>query len=71
MTKEKINWRTFDDDDESDINRQWNSPATPTFYIIDHTGMIRHQWIGKPGEASVDVALDKLFQQVGKPALRN
>ncbi len=68
MTRHNINWRSFDDDDESDINRQWNLPATPTFYIIDHKGTIKHKWVGKPGEKSVDTALEKLIQQAEKTA---
>ncbi len=67
MTKEKINWRSFDD--ESAINRQWNSPATPTFYIIDHKGTIRRKWVGKPGEKSVDTVLEKLIQEAEKTEL--
>jgi len=41
MTQQKINWRTFDD--MGKINRQWNFPATPAFYIIDHKGTIRRK----------------------------
>ncbi len=59
MAEHNITWRSFDD--ENVINLQWNSPATPTFYIIDHEGVIRHKWIGKPGEDSVDKALDRLI----------
>ena len=61
MTKEKINWRTFDD--EGEINEQWNRPATPAFFIIDHTGTIRHKWVGKPGEKSVEKALQELLEK--------
>jgi peroxiredoxin len=66
MTKERINWRSFDD--EGAINRQWNSPATPTFYIIDHKGTIRRKWVGKPGAKSVDTVLEKLIQAAEKTA---
>jgi hypothetical protein len=66
MTKHKINWRSFDD--EGAINRKWNLPATPTFYIVDHMGMIRHKWVGKPGEESVDAALEKLIQKADEAA---
>jgi peroxiredoxin len=62
MTKEKINWRSFDDRDGV-INRQWNFPATPVFYIIDHEGVIRRKWMGKPSERSVDTALEKLIRK--------
>ena len=60
MTTHNINWRTFDD--QSDINRSWNSPATPTFYIIDHTGTIRpetpagHYGVEAAGPASRIIA---------------
>ena len=62
MKENNINWRSFDD--EGDLNKQWNMPATPTFFLIDHQGVIRHKWIGKPGENSVDTALDRLIQEV-------
>jgi hypothetical protein len=61
MTKEKLNWRSFDDPGE--INRQWNLPATPMFCIIDHKGTIRRKWVGKPGEKSVAAALVTLIQE--------
>ena len=66
MAKHKISWRTIDDD--GDINRQWNFPATPAFYIIDHEGAIRRKWVGKPGEKSVDAALEKLIHEAEKTA---
>ncbi len=59
MDKERISWRSFADD--GTVVRQWNDPATPTFYIIDQDGIIRHKWIGHPGEACIDAALDQLM----------
>lgn len=59
MVKEKLNWRSFADSGE--IVRQWNFPATPTFYVIDHQGVIRHKWVGHPGEKTIDAALKKLI----------
>ena len=64
MTTHKITWRTFDGSDA--INRQWSSPATPSFCIIDRKGTIRQKWVGKPSEKSVDTALDKLIQEAEK-----
>jgi hypothetical protein len=40
---------------------KWNFPATPTFYLIDHKGIIRHKWTGAPGEKVMDAALEKLI----------
>ncbi len=66
MTREKLNWRSIDDNGA--INRQWNFPATPAFYIIDHKGKIRRKWVGKPGEKSVDDALKQLIQEAEENA---
>ncbi len=66
MTREKLNWRSFDD--QGAINRQWNRPATPAFYIIDHEGTIRRKWVGKPGEKSVDAAIEKQLQEAEETA---
>lgn len=62
MTEHNITWRSFDD--ENIINPQWNFPATPAFFLIDHVGTIRQRWIGKPGENSVDTAVNKLITEV-------
>lgn len=62
MDKEQLNWRSFADD--GSIAEQWNSPATPSFYIIDHHGFIRHKWIGHPGEETIETALNRLMGQV-------
>jgi peroxiredoxin len=64
MAKENINWRSFDDD--RTISRKWNSPATPAFYVIDHEGVIRHKWIGHPGEKTIDDALEELIREAEK-----
>lgn len=64
MTEEKLNWRSFAD--QGTIFRQWNSPGTPTFYVIDDKGTIRHKWIGHPGEKLIDTALEGLIREVEK-----
>lgn len=63
MDREKLSWRSFTGEER--INRQWNMPATPAMYILDHEGIIRHKWIGKVGESTIDRALDRLIQQAG------
>jgi hypothetical protein len=62
MDKENLNWRSFADD--GTISRKWNSPPTPAFYILDHKGVIRHKWIGHPGEDVIDAAVEELIQAV-------
>jgi len=60
MDKEQLNWRSFADSSR-DITANWNA-ATPTYYVIDHTGMIRHKWVGNPGEKAIDAVLEKLIK---------
>jgi hypothetical protein len=69
MAKEKLTWRSFADD--GSIVGTWNLPGTPTFYIIDHQGVIRHKWVGSPSDyklgglpdaKAIDAALEKLIQ---------
>ena len=67
MTRDKITWRTFDDD--GSINRQWNRPATPTYYIIDHKGVIRRKWVGRIGNAAIDSALATMIAEAEHSAV--
>jgi hypothetical protein len=68
MDKEKLNWRSFADVRGKDGNRgaisgKWNLQGTPTLYVIDHKGVIRHKWLGGPGEKVIDDALTKLIKE--------
>jgi hypothetical protein len=66
MEKEKLSWRSFADPGnvgQGSIAARWNLAGTPTLYIIDHKGVIRHKWVGSPGEKALDTALEKLFQE--------
>jgi peroxiredoxin len=60
MDKEKLSWRSFAD--QGAISGKWNVHATPTLYVLDHKGVIRHKWVGSPGEKAIDAALEKLIQ---------
>ena len=65
MEKEKITWRSFVDAGNAGagpIATKWNLSATPTFYVIDHKGVIRYKWAGAPGEKVLHAALDKLIK---------
>jgi len=65
MTKEKLTWRSFVDEGNAGLGpiaTKWNLAATPTFYVIDHKGVIRHKWSAAPGEKLLDATLDKLIK---------
>jgi hypothetical protein len=70
METEKLTWRSFAD--QGAIVGTWNLPGTPTFYVIDHKGVIRHKWVGSsadyqlgglPSEKTIAAALEKLIQE--------
>ncbi len=66
MDKENLTWRTFADPGDlgqGPIAARWNVSATPTLYVIDHRGVIRHKWLGGPGERAIDGALEGLIRE--------
>jgi peroxiredoxin len=67
MEKEKLTWWTFSDPRSSDglgaISRKWNLAGTPTIYLIDHKGVIRHKWLGGAPAKLVDNAVEELIKE--------
>ena len=66
MVKEKLPWRSFADlgpFGQGRIASEWNVFTTPTYYAIDHKGVIRFAWAGNPGAKVIDAALEKLIRE--------
>ena len=69
MDKEQLPWRSFADTADGTsggmgkICGDWNLEGTPTLFIVDHNGVIRHKWLGGPGEKAIDEALEKLIKE--------
>ena len=66
MTKENVTWRTFadlGDASQGAIATRWNLTNTPTLYVLDAGGIIRHKWVGGPGAKAIDDALEKLIEE--------
>jgi peroxiredoxin len=65
--KENLTWRSFSDPPTSEgggaIAKKWNLAGTPTIYLIDHKGVIRHKWLGGTREKVIDEALEKLIKE--------
>jgi hypothetical protein len=61
MAKEKLPWRSFVH--HAAISTAWNEPGRPSYYVIDHLGVIRYKWFGNPGEKAIDAALEKVIQE--------
>ncbi len=72
MDQEKLNWRSFVDARDKggmgSITSKWNLVGTPTLYVLDHKGVIRHKWLGSPGEKVIDAAIDKLVKEAESEA---
>ena len=68
VEKENLTWRSFSDPPTSEgrgaIAKKWNLAGTPTIYLIDHKGVIRHKWLGGAREKVIDKAVDELIQEV-------
>jgi hypothetical protein len=60
MDQENMNWRSFAHQEA--INTKWN-PSTPSYYVLDPKGVIRHKWVGAPGAKAIDTALEKLIHE--------
>ena len=63
----EITWRSFKNQasaDQPQISDQWNVQGWPTLYLIDAEGIIRGKWLGSPGDAVIDEAIDKLVAEV-------
>jgi hypothetical protein len=74
MERDKITWRSFVDAGNAGagpLATKWNVFATPTFYVIDHRGVIRYKWAGAPGERVLDAALGKLIKKAEEDDKRN
>ncbi|MBI1913484.1 MAG: TlpA family protein disulfide reductase [Planctomycetes bacterium] len=68
VEKENLTWRSFTDPRTSEgwgaIAKKWNLAGTPTIYLIDHKGVIRHKWLGGARAKIIDNAVEKLIQEV-------
>jgi len=68
VEKENLTWRSFTDPRTSEgwgaIAKKWNLAGTPTIYLIDHKGVIRHKWLGGARAKVIDNAVEKLIQEV-------
>jgi hypothetical protein len=75
IADEKMTWRSWWDGGSTSgpIATKWNIHGWPTLYVVDHKGIIRHKWLGSPGEATMDKALEKLVkaaEQDTKPSAK-
>jgi hypothetical protein len=70
VAKQKMTWRSWWDggSTEGPIATQWNIRGWPTMYLLDHKGVIRHKWVGSPGDKVLDEEIEKLVAEAEKEA---
>jgi hypothetical protein len=69
LEDEKITWRSFwngKNGTGGPISTEWNVHGWPTLFIIDHKGVIRHKYVGSPGDEKLDAAIEKLVAEAEK-----
>jgi peroxiredoxin len=62
MERERLPWRSFQDRGPTSrgvIAKAWNHTATPTLYLIDQRGVIRHKWVGGASPEAIAAAIAK------------
>ena len=71
LEKEEITWRSFWNGEQGTggpISTDWNVQGWPTLYVIDHKGVIRHKYLGSPGDEVLDKAIEKLVTEAEQDA---
>ena len=73
IKKEDITWPSWWDrghnaNTPGPIARQFNVNTRPTYYLIDHRGVIRHKFRGTPGPGKLDAAIDELVAAAERDA---
>ncbi len=63
MRAEGITWRSWCENGNGPIARQWVSEALPTLYLLDPKGVIRAKYVGFPGEEVIDCAIETLLKE--------
>ena len=63
-----IPWRSFRDERPGGlmISEEWKVSGWPTLYLIDHNGIIRHRWVGSPGDEILDRNIEQLVDAASK-----
>jgi hypothetical protein len=67
--KAGITWRSFwcgKDGTGGEIPSAWRVQGWPTLYLLDHKGVIRHKFVGSPGDKKLDELIDDLVKEAEK-----
>lgn len=62
INEKRVTWQCWADGPSGPISTQWRVDSFPRIYIIDHEGIIRHQFNGFPDPDEVDRILTQLVK---------
>jgi hypothetical protein len=66
LEQNRITWRSFWNGPQGTggpISARWNVHGWPTLYLIDAKGVIRHKFLGSPGDKVMDEFIDALVKE--------
>ena len=66
---QQITWRSFwcgEQGTQGPIPKKWAIRGWPTLFIIDHKGVIRHKFVGNPGDEKLDELINELVKEAEK-----
>jgi hypothetical protein len=65
LATHQVNWRSFKNQlpQGDTISKNWQVRGWPTLFLIDHRGVIRHKWVGKPDDATLEELIDSLIRE--------
>jgi thiol-disulfide isomerase/thioredoxin len=67
LEKEPMPWtHWWDNGTESAVLKAFRVRAFPTLYLMDHSGIIRHKWVGAPNDAELEEAIEALVKAAVK-----
>ena len=59
-------WAHWWDGENGPVTKMFRVKAFPTVYLIDAKGVIRHKWVGNPGNDKIDKAVEDLVAEAKK-----
>ena len=66
LGSEKMPWTHWWDGEKGPVTKMFRVKAFPTLYLIDAKGVIRHKWVGNPGNDKIDKAVEDLVAEAKK-----
>jgi thiol-disulfide isomerase/thioredoxin len=66
LGSEKMPWTHWWDGEKGPVTKLFRVKAFPTLYLIDAKGVIRHKWVGNPGNDKIDRAVEDLVAEAKK-----